>query len=556
MKKFNWPLLGLLAFIFASYLLTLNKIPPGLTNDEADIGYEAYSISLTTRDQWGNFLPLQYFSGFGGTRLPFIVYWTVPFIKIFGLNTEAVRIAGVSAAVLVLVGVWALIRKIYNNFLATTIVIILLLTPWFWGLTRTTNEAVPALALTVWGIWFLIKGEEKPKFLLSASLLFGLSAYAYYSSQIFIPLFLSMLLAGWQWLYKEDLQSKIWAVLLFVILISPLLIKTINGGGSAVRLGQTALFGNVALVGELNVRRGDCQQWAPSLWCKAIYNKPSMWLSQIGANYLNHFSLAFLFRDNWFVGILPPGKLYYWVLLPGLFAALYYLASGKIPKGWLWISWLVAAPVADSLTGDGHAIRAFLMLPPIVVLSVLGWKFLLSERKLLSWRRVILTFLTVIFLMEAAVFLSDYWWYFPKKYSVYSHYQYKPLINYLLSVENDYPAIYVSNESKSVMQYVFYLFYGRYNPVVFQQGKQVEWEREKDGWIWVKRIGKWHFVKSLPLLDSVPYGSLLVGTKDEIRNSGKSKASDGMILLLKRVHDVDLLSGDNAFIAAKVEKFP
>ena len=45
----------------------LGKIPSGLTNDEANIGYDAYSILKTGKDQWGEKQPNTYFKGFGAS---------------------------------------------------------------------------------------------------------------------------------------------------------------------------------------------------------------------------------------------------------------------------------------------------------------------------------------------------------------------------------------------------------------------------------------------------------------------------------------------------------
>ena len=75
----------LLALFLRIYLLGI--VPPGLTNDEADIGYDAYAILITGSDQWGNFLPTTSFMGFGDYRLPLYTYLVVPFVKIFNLNS-------------------------------------------------------------------------------------------------------------------------------------------------------------------------------------------------------------------------------------------------------------------------------------------------------------------------------------------------------------------------------------------------------------------------------------------------------------------------------------
>lgn len=534
---------------FGSYFLTLGRLPPGLLNDEVDIGYEAYSISTNLRDQWGNFLPLTYFSGFGGTRLPLIVYWTTPFIKVFGVTTVAVRLAGVAAGMILLFSVWLLVRHFQGRVVAGITSIILLLTPWFWGLTRTTNEAVLALAITVLGLWTLAKSQENSKRLILSAILLGLSGYAYYSSQIFVPLFIAFLLIGWRWLREKDLRIKIFSVVLLFVILAPLYLTSIHGGGSRVRFSQTSFLGNQSLVGELNVHQGDCKDNAPGLWCRLIYNKPSLWFRELVTNYAHHFSLDFLFEDNVFWGILPSGRLFYWLLIPGVGVSLYNLPRRKVKGAWLWFSWLLVAPIADSFTGNGHAMRAFLMVPPVVILAGIGWVILLTKIAFGRWRSLAVAAVVIVFLSETSLFLNDYFWFFPKHNSVYSHYPYRPLMDKLLSLQNSYPDIYLSNHDESVMQYSFYLFYSHYDPRLFQKGTDVVWERQTDGWIWVKQIGKWHFVKSFPNLGKIPLGSLVIGTKSETTPFIKSKK-----ILLTPLHKIDLLSGDTAFVVSKVEK--
>ena len=49
-------LIVILAFLLRFYQLSTN--PPGLNLDEVAIGYNAYSILRTGRDEYGKFLPI------------------------------------------------------------------------------------------------------------------------------------------------------------------------------------------------------------------------------------------------------------------------------------------------------------------------------------------------------------------------------------------------------------------------------------------------------------------------------------------------------------------
>ena len=68
----------------------LNINPPGLTVDEVSIGYNAYSILKTGRDEYGTFLPFD-FKSLGDYKPPLYIYLTAFSEAVFGLNEFAVR---------------------------------------------------------------------------------------------------------------------------------------------------------------------------------------------------------------------------------------------------------------------------------------------------------------------------------------------------------------------------------------------------------------------------------------------------------------------------------
>ena len=71
-------------------VVNLSSVPPHLTPDEAALGYNAYSILKTGRDEHGAFLPIV-FKSFGDYKPGLYVYLTVPFVGLMGLNEFSVR---------------------------------------------------------------------------------------------------------------------------------------------------------------------------------------------------------------------------------------------------------------------------------------------------------------------------------------------------------------------------------------------------------------------------------------------------------------------------------
>jgi predicted membrane-bound mannosyltransferase len=88
----NYLYLLLLIVIIAGLLrfYQLGNIPAGLTNDEAGVGWDAYSILKTGRDQWNQFMPI-HFIAFGDYPAPALRYLTILPVYLFGLNSFSVR---------------------------------------------------------------------------------------------------------------------------------------------------------------------------------------------------------------------------------------------------------------------------------------------------------------------------------------------------------------------------------------------------------------------------------------------------------------------------------
>jgi 4-amino-4-deoxy-L-arabinose transferase-like glycosyltransferase len=79
----------LIAAFFRFFQLGIN--PPSLTWDEVALGYNAYSLGLDGKDEFGQFLPTAFIESFGDYKPPMYAYLDIIPIKIFGLTDFAVR---------------------------------------------------------------------------------------------------------------------------------------------------------------------------------------------------------------------------------------------------------------------------------------------------------------------------------------------------------------------------------------------------------------------------------------------------------------------------------
>lgn len=69
----------------------LGQVPNGITTDEADVGYNAYSIIKTGKDVYGRNYPL-FFQSFDDYKRGLLIYLQIPFVYLFGLTEFSIRL--------------------------------------------------------------------------------------------------------------------------------------------------------------------------------------------------------------------------------------------------------------------------------------------------------------------------------------------------------------------------------------------------------------------------------------------------------------------------------
>ena len=118
--------------------------------------------------------------------------------------------------------------------------------------------------------------------------------------------------------------------------------------------------------------------------------------------------------------------------------------------------------------------------------------------------------------------LISYFTYFPLRQAKYSHYEYKPLFQYLKEIEPSYDYIYISRSNHDARQYIFYLFYFKITPEeYFSFDKEIKIGDK--GWVWVRKIGKFEFIDNIESLANYKEKSLLVIDPESVKKFPKPK---------------------------------
>ncbi len=333
-------------------------VPPSLNWDEASLGYNAYSILKTGKDEWGKALPLS-FEAFGDYKLPGYIYTTVPFVGLLGLNEQSVRLPSQLAGIISILLLYLIAEKLANRKLAVVSAFLLAISPWHLFLSRIAVEANLSFAFFLAGFYFFLKGLSKSKWLSSSALLFGITLFTYNSARVFVPLFLFALTI----IYRRELRqfkSKL------ILPLGILAIFTFAAFYHAVLIDSNARYFWVAIIDQgavncLNQARNISS--LPGIIVPLVYNRYTYLVVNVLVNYLKHFSPAFLFVSGCsnYQFSLPGHGLLYIIEVPFLLAGLFFLRKEKWGK--ILLFWLLLAPIPASITRESpHALRSIYML--------------------------------------------------------------------------------------------------------------------------------------------------------------------------------------------------
>ncbi len=471
----------------------LGNIPPSLDWDEAALGYNAYSIAKTGRDEYGTKLPLTIRS-FDDYKPPLYTYLTVPSVAVFGLEPWAVRLPSALMGIAAVIGSFLLTKKLLEHanifktqkllsYIPPLTSFLLAISPWHIQFSRIAFEANSGLTINIWALVAFFWGLTKRRFLTLSAFLFGLSLYAYHSERIFSPLLVLMLIIIFRdefiTGFRKDKKNFIVAVFIGIIVVSPLIPIFLNKTTLTRLRGTSALADQTGLLAQ-NVKRLEYDK-SHGIWTGVIFdNRRLVWAKTLMDGYLSHYSLRWLFLtgDNARHHAPDMGLLYLWEL-PFLLYGMFLLAQKGGGMGKLLWGWFLIAPIAAAPTTElPHAIRTLVFLPTFQIFTAVGFVNMLPSikrqiskihtRYIKYFMFLIVAFYIFFIACNITYYLHMYFGHTNYEYSQFWQYGYKDAALYANSHETQYKKIVVS--TKLEQSYMFFLFYLKYDPVLYLEG--------------------------------------------------------------------------------------
>lgn len=430
MRKYITVIL-LTLIVLGGFLIRIYNIhsnPLGLFCDEAATGYNAYTIFQSGRDEYGEIMPAL-FRSFEIYRPGFPMYFTAPFVGIFGLSEFTTRLPSVIVGTANIVVIYFLTTLLFKSKKAGLLsAFFLAISPWHIHFSRYAegNIYLPFFASLGVLLFILAVKHKRDLFFGLSGAVFGIGLYTYYQAYYLMPLFIGLLsLIYCKQILKLKSQYLLFAVT-FLICSIPLIYGLHTGT-------TTARFDMVSR----------------SLEGKTSEEITTAYVS----TYLQHFSPDFLFltgdigHETHFItrfSVRDLGQLYLWqalFILPGL----YYAYKKTRPGFYILLGWIVlyplgstAAPFADG--GGPFATRSIIGVIPFQILTALGILFILSLAKKHSLKYMFSLAFFVIALLSTIMYLNLYHNQYPKYSSDFWGWQYgsRDIISYFQENQNVY----------------------------------------------------------------------------------------------------------------------
>ena len=516
---------------------TLHFIRPGvpcLNADDVSFGYNAYSIAMTGKDEYGTPFPAR-FKAFGENKLPVLAYLAAPFTKILGTSDLAIRLPLHLVGILFPLVMFAFAQQLLKRRSIAVIAALLTgVSGWIQITTRHSHEVSLSafwivIALTLFVRFF---EEKRTSLFLWFSVANGLSLFTYHLGKLIQPFLMAWFIV-FTW-FNHATKVKRW-VMYGVIFAAPLLLFTYTELRTPTnRIGNLVFYNNAGFTLDIEQRRGEDNN-------RLLNNKLTQGVQVVARNYFTYLSpsyLSFTGDDNprfWYLGMSPITPTEYLLLLIGL----YYLFKTKQKYRWFLVSLLLWSPASAALAWAGTSMtRNFLSIVPILTITSYGVYELYRELRSSDWGPVVACALLGSFAFFQITTWDFCFNHYPKRAMVIRATEcgYTELAQYVRANYSHFKKFYITKEHGQ--PYAHLLYNLQYDPATYQPQSQLT-APDKYGFGQVEGFDK--FIFHIPNTLSEK-GVVYIGYPEELRNRPDFNSSDEQHLKTIRVGSETIFS--------------
>lgn len=474
----------------------LGAVPNGLYQDETAIGYNAYSILKTGKDEHGQSYPI-YFKSFGDWKLPVYIYSTVPAVAVFGMTPLAVRLPSAIFGVLSVAAMYFFTRRLTkSNNVSLLSAFILAITPWHLHYSRATFEVSICLFLYLSGGYFLLRSiqERAFRFFVLGTVIFIINLYTYNLTRLLTPaLYMLFVYYGREYFISTSRTQKYSLGLILGLGALPLFAGVFGQGGISSASG-TLIHTSATVQARILEFRSFLIDLPPSL-VKLFFNKWLMTFWVYLENIFAYVSAPFFFISGSSHGNHGIGNFgqFYVFMLPLLILGLWKGISDKKKHVYFLLAFALITILVAALTRETtHATRSFFLLIPFIIFIAEGGVFLFSWIKGIkkSYRYALSFVFSALVLFNIFYYLTSYYVVFPVEYASAWRSEDRRLAELVQARASGYDKVVFDKSLGNV--YTALLFYSNYSPMDFQKTAQFASD-DSEGFSDIKSFGDYEF---------------------------------------------------------------
>lgn len=356
-------------------LVNLTSNPNGLYVDEAATGYNAWSILLTGRDEYGKEFPVA-LRFFGSYTPPLYTYLTTIPIFFLGLSVVSVRLISAISGILLILVFFYFIKSldIFSKWTVFITTFLFATVPWTIFYSRVGYEVNLAFLLYSLGVLFLwLSLKKSSNFLIVSASFLAVSTYAYHTQRLLAPLTILLFLIIFKNKFLKIKNIKILSILALVYLL--------------ISLPQLLIFFTPA-----NSSRGLGLFYAEAILSQAKNNPipgaltiPVFFIKEFSSQYLSYLNPRNLFfqPDSDPQRSFPELSVFYpWMVILYFLGIWTFLKNKNLNIKKFILMLLIVTPIPASFAKDPFSTqRSLPLVLPLMIIFTFGVEKLLLENE-------------------------------------------------------------------------------------------------------------------------------------------------------------------------------
>ena len=228
-KKERWIFWGILMAAVLVRCIGFVRIPTGVNQDEAMAGMDAWALSKYGTDRFGIRLPVHLTAWKYGQMSALLSYCMIPFIKLFGFGTLAVRLPMLLASCGSVTLAYLVGKRLFSGRMALGLMALTAINPWHFMQSRWSLDCNLFPHVFLLAFWLLLLGLEKRRYLYASMIFFGLTFYCYGVAVYSVTPFLLVFALWCLWKKRLKFREILLCVALFLPVALPeILVMAIN----------------------------------------------------------------------------------------------------------------------------------------------------------------------------------------------------------------------------------------------------------------------------------------------------------------------------------------